>query len=104
MEWYLQVLQGRNPNHVPFVGVLGWGLVCYGTTELDPLTVLLCLYLQVLEKIMLDNVNPKLTSISQLIHAVSGNSDLSDEAKLAVVYKFIETLEDLVKALDETKH
>ena len=54
---------------------------------------------------MLDNVNQKLnTQYPKLIHAVSGNSDLSDEAKLAVVYKFIETLEDLVKALDETKH
>jgi|TARA_A100001388_G_scaffold261354_1_gene230160 hypothetical protein len=54
---------------------------------------------------MLDNVNQKLnTQYPKLIHAVSGNSDLSDEAKLAVVYKFVETLEELVKALDETKH
>lgn len=53
---------------------------------------------------MLDNVNQKLnTQYPKLIHAVSGNSDLSDEAKLAVVYKFVETLEELVKALDEAK-
>tara|TARA_B100001057_G_C22836103_1_gene945250 strand:- start:1405 stop:1572 length:168 start_codon:yes stop_codon:yes gene_type:complete len=40
----------------------------------------------------------------KLLHATRVGSDLSEELKLAVVYKFIETLEDLQKALDETKH
>ena len=53
---------------------------------------------------MLDKVNKKLNSeYPKLLHAVSG-SDLPEAKKKAVVYKFIETLEELVKALDETKH
>ena len=39
----------------------------------------------------------------KLLHAVRFGSDLPEETKKAVVYKFIETLEELVKALDETK-
>jgi len=40
----------------------------------------------------------------KLLHAVRFGSDLPEATKKAAVYKFIETLEDLVKALDETKH
>ena len=52
---------------------------------------------------MITEVNSKLNNqYPKLLQAVS--SDLPDETKKAVVYKFVETLEDLVKALDETKH
>ena len=37
----------------------------------------------------------------KLLHAVRFGSDLSEELKKATVYKFIETLEDLQKALNE---
>ena len=40
----------------------------------------------------------------KLLHAVRFGSDLPEAKKKAVVYKFIETLEELVKALDEAKH
>ena len=40
----------------------------------------------------------------KLLHAVRFDSELPEATKKAVVYKFVETLEDLVKALDETKH
>ena len=38
----------------------------------------------------------------KLLQAV--HSDMHEDRKKAVVYKFIETLEELVKALDEAKH
>ena len=49
-------------------------------------------------------VNKKLNKeYPKLLHAVRFGSDLPEETKKAVVYKFIETLEELVKALDEAK-
>ena len=54
---------------------------------------------------MLADVNQKLNKESpKLLHAERVGSDLPEATKKAVVYKFVETLEDLVKALDETKH
>ena len=53
---------------------------------------------------MLADVNQKLNKeYPKLLHAVRFGSDLPEETKKAVVYKFIETLEKLVKALDEAK-
>ena len=50
-------------------------------------------------------VNKRLNSeYPKLLHATRVGSDLPEATKKAVVYKFIETLEDLVKALNETKH
>ena len=40
----------------------------------------------------------------KLLHAVRFVQNCLEALKKAVVYKFVETLEDLVKALDETKH
>ena len=37
----------------------------------------------------------------KLLHAVRLGSELSQETKKAIVYKFIETLEDLQKALND---
>ena len=54
---------------------------------------------------MLADVNQKLNKeYPKLLHAVRFGSDLPEATKKAVVYKFIETLEELVKALDEAKH
>ena len=52
------------------------------------------------------DVNKKLNrEYPKLLHAVRLGSELSQENKKAIVYKFIETLEDLQKALnDKTKH
>ena len=53
---------------------------------------------------MLADVNQKLNrEYPKLLHAVRLGSDLPEETKKAVVYKFVETLEELVKALDEAK-
>jgi len=41
----------------------------------------------------------------KLLHAVRIGSEVSEPLQKAIVYKFIETLEDLQKALnDKTKH
>ena len=52
------------------------------------------------------DVNKRLNrEYPKLLHAVRFGSDLSEELKKATVYKFIETLEDLQKVLnDKTKH
>jgi len=52
------------------------------------------------------DVNKRLNrDYPKLLHAVRFGSELSEELKKATVYKFIETLEDLQKALnDKTKH
>jgi len=53
---------------------------------------------------MLADVNQKLNrEYPKLLQAVRLGSDLPEETKKAVVYKFVETLEELVKALDEAK-
>tara|TARA_Y100001954_G_C15672822_1_gene533610 strand:+ start:456 stop:629 length:174 start_codon:yes stop_codon:yes gene_type:complete len=51
---------------------------------------------------VIDKVNQKLNSqYPKLLHAVKIGSDLPEETKKAAVYKFMETLEELVKALDK---
>ena len=53
---------------------------------------------------MLADVNQKLNKeYPKLLHAVRFGSDLPEETKKAVVYKFIETLQDLAKVLDSGK-
>ncbi len=53
---------------------------------------------------MLAEVNKKLNrDYPKLLHAVRFGSDLPEDTKKAAVYKFMETLEELVKALDEAK-
>ena len=53
---------------------------------------------------MLADVNQKLNKeYPKLLHAVRFGSDLPEDTKKAAVYKFMETLEELVKALDEAK-
>ena len=51
---------------------------------------------------VIDKVNQKLNSqYPKLLHAAKIGSDLPEETKKAAVYKFMETLEELVKALDK---
>ena len=52
------------------------------------------------------DVNKRLNrEYPKLIHAVRVGSEVSEPLQKAMVYKFIETLEDLQKALnDKTKH
>jgi len=53
-------------------------------------------------RMVVDKVNKKLnTQYPKLLHAVRFGSDLPEETKKAAVYKFIETLEELVKELDK---
>tara|TARA_B100001287_G_scaffold66251_1_gene54134 strand:- start:1861 stop:2028 length:168 start_codon:yes stop_codon:yes gene_type:complete len=51
---------------------------------------------------MISEVNKRLNrEYPKLLHAVRLGSELSQETKKAIVYKFIETLEDLQKALND---
>ncbi len=60
--------------------------------------------LELVNGMSVSEVNKKLNNeYPKLLHAVRFGSDLPEETKKAVVYKFVETLEELVKALDEAK-
>ena len=51
---------------------------------------------------MISEVNKRLNrEYSKLIHAVRVGSEVSEPVQKAMVYKFIETLEDLQKALND---